>query len=233
MTTNAQAAAVLYPTPDPALKAPPNATPAQSMYPGLESAEPATPSTSAEANAKRPAGDVLYPGAAPLPPGVPGFDKLAEDASPEEVAQALYAEEPETLGPPVKWDEPAAPAGELREVIEKAGSTSDTFDATADLPTLANAFAAVGVGPTFAREAMMHAVFAASHTYEPMEPTQVVGELRKSWGKNYDKNIARAQAAVRAANDKDPRVMRFLNQTGLGNDLAFIRKVHASLQRRR
>lgn len=228
MTTNAEAAAVLYPTP----QAPANSTAAQTLYPtATPSAAPdkpadggGQPSTNAQAAA------TLYRTA-------PTFDPEQTPPKTEEPdiaadADTLYAEEPETIEH-VRWDEPPAEAGELREVIEKALTGSDAFDPRADLPTLANAFSTVGVGQTFAREAMMHAVYAASDTYEPMEPAQVVGELRKSWGRNYDKNLTRIQAAVRAANDKDPRIMQFLNRTGLGNDLAFIKKVHASLRRRR
>lgn len=233
MTTNAEAAAALYPAPDAPAKAPPNSPAAQTMYPSMDSGAPPKPTANAQAEDKRSVGEVLYPGPPPLPPGAPGFDKLAEDATPEEVATALYDDHPETLGPPVRWDEPAAAPGELKTVIEKAITGSDAFDPTADLPTLANAFATVGVGPTFAREAMMHAVFAASPAYEPMNPADVILELRTSWGKGFQANLTRVQTAVRTASDKDPRITQFLKQTGLGNDLAFIRKVHASLQRRR
>lgn len=231
MSTNAELAAALYPEPAAPPKAPPNATAAQAVYPNLESGAP--PSTArAGKGDDRPTADVIYRGAVPLPPGVPGFDGIEEGASPEEVAAAMYDDHPDTIEP-VKWDEPAAPAGDLREVIADAVSKSDAFDPSADLPKLAGAFAAVGMGQTFAREVMTHASRAATDGYEPMDPDAVMQDLRKSWGKNTDKNIGRAQAAIRAANEKDPRIVPFLNRTGLGNDPAFIRKVHASLQRRR
>jgi len=166
----------------------------------------------------------------PMPPASPAEGK--EPPTPAESAADLYVETPETFEH-VEWVEPAANAGELGEVIDSTTRRFDTFDATADQKPLANAFAEANIGRTFAREVMDHVGRASQPGYEPTEQATAEAELRASWGKNFQRNVGIVQAAVQAAHAKDPRIVPYLNDTGLGNDPAFVKKLYASIQRRR
>ena len=77
------------------------------------------------------------------------------------------------------------------------------------------------MGPTLTQEVMTHAGRASQPSYQPTDEATANRELRASWGKNYQRNVDGVRAAVRAANEKDPRIVPYLLSTGLGNDVAF------------
>jgi len=192
------------------------------------------------------AASVLYPSAvaatpeAPAAPSEPAasVSEAAATLYPTHAVTAaaaeptLYLDNPETFEH-VQWDEPVGDAIELGHVIDDAGKRFEGFDRAAEPQTLAGAFAASGMGQTFAREVMEHAGRASQAGYRASDAATAESQLRAAWGENYERNVGQVRAAVQAANARDGRIVPYLLQSGLGNDVAFIRKTYAALQRRR
>jgi hypothetical protein len=129
-----------------------------------------------------------------------------------------------------------AVAGALAEAATTGGDAVDQTEAgNAARATLADAMAAAGAGPAFAREVYGDVIRASAIGYAPPTPDAAVKELRAVWGKDFDANAKAARALVAKAAKRDPAIVPFLERTGLGNDPAFIRKLAtraAALRRR-
>jgi hypothetical protein len=200
-----------------------NASAASVLYPTAAATAP-TNAAAASTASMSDAAAVLYPSRAAQAPDAP--------TPAGESAATLYLDNPETFEH-VQWDEPAGDAAELGHVIDDAGKRFAGFDRGDNPQNLAGAFAAAGMGQTFAREVMEHAGRASRADYRASDTASAETELRAAWGENYARNVSQVRQAVQDANARDARIVPYLLHSGLGNDVAFIRKTYAALQRRR
>lgn len=232
MTTPAPggAAAALYPSAGdgrPAPSAPsagqPSVSPAAGLYPSASDGRPDTPA-SAQSPAPRPDATQQAP--------QPGQPPAAARPDP---ATALYDEDVPTAGF-VNWREPAGDVMDVARAIDPTLLPRDApgraVEGEAARQTLAKALYAAGAGPTVARELWGMAVQANRGGYSKVSEADSLSALRGAWGAGFDANMALVRGAVAEAAKRDPSIIRYLNETGLGNDPRLIRTIHARLTRR-
>ncbi|MGF6230524.1 hypothetical protein QFZ27_004479 [Inquilinus ginsengisoli] len=186
------------------------------LYPSAAPAEAAKLSEPAPSVPVVTTAPVVKPGPAP-----------ADDPVPESAAATLYEPAPPPTREYVRFDEPPATPGS----ISLAAPSDEGWDLTAEgdaaRARAADAMVAAGAGTTFAQEAWRDVVAASRPDYQLVAQDVALAQLRQDWGPKFEANVAAAQRLVQAAAQKDPTIVSYLEQTGLGNDPAFIRKLAA------
>jgi hypothetical protein len=151
-------------------------------------------------------------------------------AGPSSAADLLYPEKPATRGFVDFGELPAEPGTMLLDtsIIEKVGTGIDmSAQGEKERADLIAAFEHAGAGQSLAQEVYLDAFYASRPTYKQISQEAGVAELKALWGDRYDAKVAAARELVRKAAEKNPQVTEFLNQTKLGNDPKFIRKLAA------
>ncbi|MDT8333448.1 hypothetical protein RQ831_20560 [Roseomonas gilardii] len=136
----------------------------------------------------------------------------------------------------VNWREPSGDVKDVARAIDPTMLPRDAPGRAAEgetaRNTLAEALHAAGAGPTVARELWSMAVEANRGGYRKVSEADSVAALRGAWGAGFDANMSLVRGAVAEAAKCDPSIIRYLNETGLGNDPRLIRTIHARLTRR-
>lgn len=192
------------------------------FYPHLKNEEAKAPATAAPPNAP------------PAPsPAAASSSTPAPHSEPEKLGQAarLYGDLPPTRDL-VRWDETPAAAAEIKFDPAPGDHGADAPEVEAARTTLAEAMAHAGAGASIARELYRDAAAASRPDYKPVTAEQGMVTLREAWGPAFDRNLEAARGAILKAAEKDPGIISYLEQTGLGNDPAFIRKIAARATRR-
>jgi hypothetical protein len=155
--------------------------------------------------------------------GLAGLYPSATQPAPlfPDAALASFYDIPKTRGF-VNWSEGDVAAGVLR--LDAPPGWEATPEAAAERRAVADHMAAVGVGPSLARE-LWNDVAAA--TARPIATTQEAGiaELQRTYGAQTGAKIEAARQMVQEMEARYPGTIRHLEATGLGNDPAFIKKL--------
>jgi hypothetical protein len=191
------------------------------LYPSAQPVEAAKPSEPVPLAAAVPVAPEAKPDVAP------------PSTEPESAADVLYEPPLPPTREYVRFDEPPATPGS----ISLAAPTDEGWDLTAEgdaaRARAADAMVAAGAGTTFAQEMWRDAIAASRADYQPMSREDGMAQLRRDLGHRADEKIASAQRLVQSAAQKDPSIIAYLEQTGLGNDPTFIRKLVARAARMR
>jgi hypothetical protein len=105
------------------------------------------------------------------------------------------------------WDEGFEKS--MKEVAHKAGINTKQFSALAEKFLEYN-----GTSYLAANEASQKAVETA------------LGELKETWKDDYEQNVNIAKHAVKAVDNEDEEITKYLESTGLGDDPVFIKLFH-------
>ena len=159
----------------------------------------------------------------------PETEKPSRD--PDEVAGRIFDKSAPTRGM-VEWDEPAAMAADYKLTTDAQDVLDTSPEGVAAMDRLRAGFEAAGAGPTLAKELFNDAVMAHQGGFARQGLEAAERELRQHFGGRYDAAIARAQGLIHRAAEKSPELIPFLERTGLGNNVAFIKKVAAAATRR-
>ncbi|MGI4798432.1 MAG: hypothetical protein ACRYF2_04050 [Janthinobacterium lividum] len=169
---------------------------------------------------------------APAPavvPSVPAALPAAVDQEPVSAAD-IYA--PVLTRGSVDWTEPTAEPGQF-DLQAPYGLLDQSDEVRAALARLRDGLAAAGAGVTVARELFGDAIRAAQDTRWVVPREQAETQLRQHFGARYDAQVGAAQALVQRAAARCPKIIPFLEQTGLGNSPEFIRKLAVAAGKRR
>ncbi len=151
----------------------------------------------------------------------------ASAAKPAPAAELLYPDKPATRGFVDFAEAPAAPGAINLDLTLIESGLDMTPEGNKQRADLVAAFEAAGAGATLARELFLDGFAASKPAYRQVNQEAGTAELKALWGDRYDAKVAAARDLVAKAAAKNPQVIEFLNQTKLGNDPKFIRKLAA------
>ena len=220
---------------------------ASRMYPSMN----ASPAVEAPASS---AAGRLYPSANPSPtteapqpaPSAPAPVKSraaspltspSPQPKPQDAAQDVPPEPPPIEGVAAIYSAPMPSPQTVQELMrlpadpEAAGFATDDA-ARAERQEAASALHAAGLSRAEVGTAWDYAVRSAHSGYIAPDADATLAALRQEWGADYSAKLTAAQQFMRDIYARSPAIKAHVLNTGLANDLAFVRAVAAAATRR-
>lgn len=160
-------------------------------------------------------------------PGVGAQEAQPADGAGEPVAEVMPADFIATTNP-VAWGEPAADAATIGGALERVAPMlpEATVPDRNERRAFAGALAQIGVGESLAAEIGTDLAAATAKAFVGTKEAGTAA-LTQLWGNRTAANLQAAKGVIDEMERAFPGTKQRLNETGLGNDPAFIRKVVA------